>query len=184
MTTEPRSAWPFAGLSVRTRITVSVAVLVGLALTGAGFTVYALESAHIEDAVARQIDQELAEFSRFRTQGIDPETGERPATVERLIRVFLLRNVPDDDELLLGYLQGRAAVRQGTSEHAQILDNANFREVIAARQSSGGSVRVDTEQGEVVVTVQQIEDSTTSGAFVIANFLEDEHEELDRVIST
>lgn len=96
----------------------------------------------------------------------------------------MLRNVPDDDELLLGYLGGRPAVRQGTVEHAELLQNPAFQRAVESRQRTGGSARVDTPQGEVVVTVQPVTDSTTSGAFVIANFMRDEHEELNRVMQT
>lgn len=74
MTTDRRSAG-IRGLSVRTRIAVSVAVLTGLALSGAGLLVYALESARIERGVSNQVEQELAEFTRSATRASTPRRG-------------------------------------------------------------------------------------------------------------
>jgi signal transduction histidine kinase len=45
-------------------------------------------------------------------------------------------------------------------------------------------VQIDTRWGEVVVTVQPVSDQARAGAFVVANFLAEEHEELDRVMQT
>ena len=182
-TTEPRAASVLPELSVRTRITVAVAILVGLALTGAGLLVYALESAHIDQAVRDQVEQELAEFGQLRG-GDDPDTGRPFTDVTRLIDLFLARNVPDDDELLVGYWNNAVQVRSGGLRHVSILDNPDFLRVIEARRSTGGSQSIDTDLGEVLVTVQPVRDSATSGAFVIASFLRDEHTELNRVMST
>jgi two-component system, OmpR family, sensor kinase len=184
MTTD-RAPRGFAGLTVRTRIAVSVAVLAGLALGGAGLVVYALESARIERGVSTQVEQELAEFARLRDEGIDPET--RPVQgfndIRTLIEVFLLRNVPDENELLVGYWDGAPRVAS-ESAHRDLVRDAGFLRVVEERLERGGTDRVATEWGEVVVTVQPVVDQQRAGAFVIAYFLEDEHAELDRVMQT
>lgn len=184
MTTDPRPRG-FAGLSVRTRLTVSVAILVGLALAGAGSLMYTLESARIERAVSEQVEQELAEFRTLRDEGIDPTA--RPVRgfndVRTLVETFLLRNVPDDDELLIGYWNGAPRVVSDT-EHKPLIDLPAFLTIVEGRLDTGGTDRLDTEWGEVVVTVQPVRDPRRQGAFVIANFLEDEHEELNSVIQT
>lgn len=182
-TTDARPTSAFAAFSVRTRITVAVAVLVGLALAGAGLVVYALESAHIEQAVAQQIEQELAEFDELQ-KGDDPLTNQPFTDVTRLIDLFLLRNVPDDDEILVGYWDSRPR-KASESRHDEIVSNPEFLRVIDARLESGGSERMlNTQWGDVVVTVQPVQNRQTSGALVIANFLADEHEEINRVMRT
>jgi two-component system OmpR family sensor kinase len=184
MTTDQGRASRLAAFSVRTRITVAVALLVGLALFGAGLVVYALESAHIEQAVAAQVEQELGEFAALEA-GIDPETAQPFTDVRRLIRLFLQRNVPDDDELLLGYWDGKPQVASG-SRHAETFSRHQpFLDMVRELVATGGTARLPTAQwGEVVVTVQPVRDRTTSGGFVIANFLEDEDRQLERVIHT
>jgi two-component system, OmpR family, sensor kinase len=184
MTTDSGPATRFAAFSVRTRITVAVAVLVGLALAGAGLVVYALESARIDRAVEEQVSQELGEFAALR-EGTDPETGQPFTDVRRLIRLFMERNVPDDDELLIGYWNGSPEVGLGTREARALRSYQPFLDLVAARQATGGTQRLDTDRwGEVVVTVQPVVDTGTTGAFVIASFLDDEHVELNRVIQT
>lgn len=184
MTTDPPSP-AFAGLTVRTRIALSVAVLAGLALAGAGLVVYALESARIERGVSDRVEQELAEFGTLRDGGVDPDA--RPAQgftdLRDLIETFLQRNVPDDDELLVGYWDGGPEV-VSDDEHQPLIHHPDFLRIVEARLDSGGTDRIETEWGEIVVTVQPVRDPARSGAFVIANFLEDEHEELDRVMQT
>src|SRR5680860_1014172 len=180
-TTEPRSAR--AGMSVRTRITVAVAVLSGLALSGAGLVVYVVESAHIEQEVSDQIYQELAEFEGLQG-GVDPTTGEDFNNVERLIKLFLQRNVPDDDELLVGYWDN-APQRSSVSRNREIVRDPEFLQIIESRLDVGGSERMmDTQWGEVAVTVQPVRNSGTTGPLVVTNFFDDEHEEINRVMST
>ena len=184
MTTDHRSR-RLPGLSVRARIAVSVAVLTGLALAGAGLLVYALESARIERAVSDQVEQELAEFRTLRDEGIDPAA--RPVQgfndVRTLIEVFLQRNVPDDDELLVGYWDGAPQVVSDTV-HQPLVDHPGFVAIVEERLRGGGTDRLDTQWGEIVITVQPVRDEVRAGAFVVANFLEDEHAELNRVMQT
>ena len=163
---------------------MAVAILVGLALSSAGLVVYALESAHIQQEVNGQIEQELAEFDGLQG-GVDPQTGEPFADVRRLIRLFLVRNVPDDDELLVGYWDG-VPQESSATRHARTFPGYQpFLDVVEKRLDTGGTERLQTEEwGEVVVTVQPVRDERTSGAFVIVNFLRDEHTELNRVLQT
>lgn len=185
MVTTDRAPTASAGLTVRTRIALSVAVLVGLALAGAGLVVYALESARIERAVSEQVEQELAEFTKLRDDGLDPAAGPAQGFTDlrRLVEVFLERNVPDDDELLVGYWDGAPRLRSEGS-HPELLADPGFLAVLEDRLSRGGTERVDTRWGDVIVTVQPISDQQRDGAFVIAHFLAADHAELDRVMRT
>ena len=185
MTTDPRSgSAAVAGLSVRTRITIAVAVLAGLALGGAGLVVYTLETDRIEDTVVQQIDQELAEFEKLEG-GDDPKTGEPLTTVNRLIRLFLMRNVPDDDEMLVGYWNGRINLSSENRYGDEFRRYQPFLDLVDRRQTRGGSERLETDEwGTVIVTAQPVSDSTTSGALVVVHFLDDEFNELNRVMQT
>ncbi|HYG92027.1 MAG TPA: sensor histidine kinase, partial [Nocardioides sp.] len=102
-TTDPTRARR-TGLPVRARIASTVALLVAIALVGAGLIVYVVESRRIEASVQREVEQELGEFAKLERDGIDPRTGEDFADVKALLRTFLRRNVPDDDELLVAWV--------------------------------------------------------------------------------
>lgn len=174
-----------SGLTVRTRIAVSVALLTGLALAGAGLVVYALESARIDRGVSNRVDQELAEFANLRADGVDPDTrpGQGFDDVTDLIHVFLQRNVPGGDELLVGYWDDAPRVVSDTPRQA-LIELPGFRSLVRSRLDLGGTSRLDTRWGEVVVTVQPVKDRRRDGALVIASFLEAEHAELDRIMQT
>lgn len=181
MATEP-SPRRLSAISVRTRITVTAAVLTALALTTAGGLVYALESARIERQMNSQIEQEVAEFRNLQT-GTDPTTGQPFTSIEALIRLFLARNVPDDDEALYGYWDGTTRV-SSESPHEEFERSPLLLAAIERRLTSGGSERLDTELGEVVVTVVPTSSAREQGALVVTNFLSDEYDELNQTFRT
>ncbi|MGA9750035.1 MAG: HAMP domain-containing sensor histidine kinase [Nocardioides sp.] len=184
MKVEPPGSANRGRVSVRARLVTVVAVLTGLAFTGAGLLVYTLESAFIENAVNAQIEQEVAEFRRLEAEGVDPETTRPFTDVGGLIRLFLSRNVPDDDEMLVGYVEDEVRITSAAPSHPELSEDPDFLDLIERRLIEGGSDRLDEPYGEVIVTVVPVRNSETRGALVIANFLEDEHQELDRVIQT
>jgi signal transduction histidine kinase len=182
MTTDRPSASRFAGLSVRARLTIGVALLTGLALAGAGLVVYALESARLDRSVQDHVEQELAEFAGLQT-GNNPETAEPFDDVRDLIEIYLSRNVPNDNELLVGYWDGSPQKFQGDT-HDEIVNDADFRALINRRETTGGSETLQTAWGEAAVTVQPARDQLREGGLVIVTFLRDEQAELREVMQT
>ncbi|MDT0186942.1 HAMP domain-containing sensor histidine kinase [Microbacterium sp. ARD31] len=172
----------FARVSVRTRITVVIAVLTAGAMTGAGLLVYALESARIERQVTEQISQEIDEFRRLT---VDPETGERFDDVGRVLEVFLTRNVPDDDEMLVGYVSGQTPTRTVNRYGQEVLDEPAYQAALDDLAGDGGTRVIESPTfGETWVTLVPVTDAQGDGALVIVNFLRDEHEELDGTLRT
>ena len=173
-----------SAVSVRTRITLVIAVLATTALTAAGLLVHTLESARIERVVNEQIDQEIAEFRQLR-DGIDPETGVEFTDVTALIDLFLRRNVPDEDEMLIGYTGGRPRERTPNRHGAEILSHPEYQQAVARLATEGGTERLDHPTlGEVWVTVVPVRNSAAEGMLVIVNFLADEHSELNGTMRT
>lgn len=91
-------------LSMRRRIVGSVALLSLLGLLGAGAVGLFVERQRIEARVERLLSQEVAEFRELARGGVDPETGRAFTNADRLIEVSMLRNVPDEHEIHLGFL--------------------------------------------------------------------------------
>jgi two-component system, OmpR family, sensor kinase len=172
-------------VSVRTRITAVIAVLTFVAMSGAGVLVYTLESARIDAAVTEQIDQEIDEFRVFEKSGIDPDTGANFTNAQRLLETFLVRNVPDDDEMLVVYRDGAARDRTLNRYGAAFLDDPAYQQAAADLLTRGGTTRLDNDQyGEVWVSGLPVRNETSDGALVIINFLDDEHSELNRTMQT
>lgn len=169
-------------VSVRTRITVVIAVLTAAAMSGAGLLVYALESARIERQVTSQISQEIEEFRNLRR---DPSTGERFDDVRRVLEVFLTRNVPDDDELLVGYTSGEGTIATRNRYGQEVLDEPAYQQAVQDLAEAGGTRIIDSAAfGETWVTLVPVTNAQGDGALVIANFLRDEHDELNRTLQT
>lgn len=171
-------------VSVRTRIAVVVALLTALGLTGSGLLVYALERTRIETAMKEQIEQEVEEFRTLQAEGVDPRTGREFTDVAALVRLFIERNVPDDDETIYGYWDGRLRAGSLGSPHPAFAGSPLLAAVIDRRAAAGGSERVETRHGEVVVTIVPALNRETAGALVLVNFLRDEYGELNQTIST
>ncbi len=92
-------------IPVRIKIAATIALVTAAAMAAAGLLVYVLESAQIDNDLHQQIDQEIAELRRLQG-GNDPQTTEPFDSVERLLKLYRQRNVTDDDEMLVTYVDG------------------------------------------------------------------------------
>lgn len=91
---------------MRSRVLFSVLAmsLFGLVVTEA--VSFVVQFRALDDDVTEALEQEVEEFRTLAREGIDPETGEAFASVERLLRVAMQRNVPDQNETYLTLLDG------------------------------------------------------------------------------
>ena len=169
------------GWSVRTRITAGVALLVTVALAGAGLIVYVVELGRIDGSVQREVEQELDEFGRLNNNGIDPDTGEPFESVDALLRTFLLRNVPDDDELLVGWVGDGPKV---WSPRDALVDDPAFLEAAEPLVRQGGTTRLDTDAGEIRITSQPVRQGATTGALLVVAYLDEDRGELRATMRT
>ncbi|MGH3365849.1 MAG: sensor histidine kinase [Nocardioidaceae bacterium] len=172
--------------SVRTRIAAWAVLLTALALLGAGLAAYLVESDRVDRFIVRAIGQEIAEFETLQREGIDPQTGLPFASAERLLRVALSRNVPDDSEALVVFLNGRPTlVSGGARSHAQALvEDPRFVQAVNDLLPDGGSRRFETSLGQVVMAVQPVMDPSTQGAYVPVYFRPSEREGFLAVLQT
>jgi signal transduction histidine kinase len=169
------------GLSVRARITIAVALLVTAALAGAGVIVWIVELGRIDASVQREVEQELDEFGRLEEDGIDPETRRPFASVDALLRTFLERNVPDDDELLVGWVGDRPEVWWPDD---RLVRDPAFLVAAEPLVTDGGTTRLDTEGGEVRITSQPVRQGGSSGALLVVAYLDEDRDELRSTMRT
>jgi two-component system OmpR family sensor kinase len=187
-TTEPGEHAPARrpSFAVRTRIAASVAVGSAVALGAAGLVVFTLETGRIQDQIVEHVEQEVAELAALQRDGIDPETGGPFTSVSRLLDTFLVRNVPDDDEMLVGYWDDRFVERTPHRHGSDVIGSRAFESAVDELLPEGGT----TEglhlpgAGEYWVTVQPVRDRTDSAALVVVTFVEEEKDELQRVMRT
>lgn len=171
------------GLPVRTRIAVAVAALVGLALAGTGLLLLLIGSASTEERIRDEIDREFGEFANLQSNGVDPETGEPFGSVERLIRVYLERNVAAPSELQVGFWDGRIRVASA-STHGELVSDAAFADTVSELSDTGGSRTLSTRWGDVFVDVLPLDDGRITGSFAVAYFVDEEKAELRNLLRT
>ncbi|MDQ3484613.1 MAG: HAMP domain-containing protein [Actinomycetota bacterium] len=155
---------------VRLRITVAVVIFAGMALAGAGITVYAVQAHRLDENVTAAISQEIAEFETL-TQRSD-DTGSRYATTKALLTAELRNNVPNDDELILAFWDG-AIQRRIPGPHDDLVNDPDFEKLIADMATDGGMREVETRFGDVRVAVKPVQGPGGPGAAVFAYFMGD-----------
>lgn len=174
------------GLSVRVRLTLALTLLSALALTLAGALVYALEASRIHDSAVEQANQEFAEFDKLQRTGVDPRTRKPFADLTALMRVFLQRNVPSDEEVLAGWVGDRPTATLVLSDRGSIADDPAVVEAVNARLTTGGDARVQTPAGDILVSVQPVthERSGESGALVVLTMFRSSYADLHSLMRT
>jgi signal transduction histidine kinase len=173
-----------SGVSVRTRITLAIALLVALALTGSGAIVYLIEHERNREQAQDEVDQEVEEFITLQQNGIDPHTGEPFDGVVPLLETFLERNVPSPSEEFLAWYDGEPLPNQGE----EYVGEAEFRRIVAELIPEDGDRlwRSPVEDEEVLIAVQtvQFENDDRIGAFVVVQELGDRDALLNETMRT
>ena len=172
--------------SVRARITLAVVVFTSLAMGGAGLAAYVVEERRTERRILNSVTDELEEFRTLRTNGIDPETRRPFGSVRRLTFVTLLRNAPDEREVLIAWFRDEPQFQNSVDKIGEdLLDDEAFvdrvRELIA---DGGGTVEMETVLGSTLTAVQPIQDDKGDGAFVVAYLTGQEREEFFQTVRT
>lgn len=168
---------------MRTRITVVVALLVALALTGAGLVIYFLGSAGIESDAQARADREIEALRALEKEGPEPGTGDSFASVDQLLEAFLGRTVPNPDELIVGWVDGGAR-SISASEHQDLREDPAFVAIVTQHLEEGGTVRTHSRFGDLLVTVQPVRDQVSSGALVNVTFLDEAKTDLNKLLRT
>ncbi|WP_430786574.1 ATP-binding protein [Actinoplanes sp. G11-F43] len=183
MTTEPAARG--SSVPARWRITGWILLSTLIALTAVLVTVRSALLADGERRANAEISQEAEEFAAFLAQGVDPNTARPFTSAERVLQVFVGRQHPDDDEVLLGqagtYLV--EADRRGGGFETSPYDLKSDAALLA--RLSDPAVRYGTEDtpaGPMRWGRVDIDADPAQGSLVIAIFTEQRQESTDRVI--
>ena len=173
-----------AGVSVRTRITLSMALLTTLALLTAGIVIWTLESTRRDVATVDSANQEVAELRKLVSEPVDPTTGQRFTTAEALLKEYLGRNVQGPNEMLALWASNDVPFVT-PSPQSKVVREKVFTETVSRLQDRGGSARVETSYGEVLLTVQPVIGAEgPPAALVVVSFLDLERDSLNSLMRT
>jgi signal transduction histidine kinase len=190
MTTTSVMTVSFPRISARVRILLWLLVVMAVALGAVAVTVRSILQRDVDHRISQLLTQETGEFANFVPQGVDPDTGGRFATADRLLRVYLQRQYADPDEELLG-LTGRPGDRPDVIRQRRDLppDTALWRDRAAltrihASEDSFGTL--ERPGGELRWAKVEIGPSAGGqpGAFVVAFHPERERAVADKTFWT
>ncbi|MBE7325267.1 HAMP domain-containing histidine kinase [Nocardioides sp. Y6] len=176
-----------SGVSVRTRLTLTVALLTTLAMVTVGVVIQVVESARRDAAVVDEANQEVAELRQLVQEGVDPTTNRPFASAEPLLRTYMQRNVAAPHEMLVGWFNGGPELRSLQSPGPGLVSLPEFSEAVEGLLTTGGSRRIDTaDHGEVLVTVQPVVGAASEGdaALVVASYFAQERQGLRDLLRT
>ena len=166
--------------SFRVRVLAAYVGLLAVATFGAIFVAREALAGRLDERIDSELVQESRELRQL-ASGNDPQTGEPFADrVRRIFEVYLARNVPSRNEVLLTFADGEPFLRSSGRPGRYRLD---LDPDLVARWSSiertdrGG---VDTPDGRVeYLAVPLLGGGETHGVFVAAIFRDRESSEVD-----
>ena len=166
--------------SFRARVLAGYVGLLALATFGAIFVAREALAGGLDQRIDSELVQESRELRRL-AAGNDPETGEPFAgRVRRIFEVYLSRNVPSRNEVLLTFADGEPLFRRSGRTGLYRLDldpELVSRWGSLERTARGG---VDTPEGRVeYLAVPLVGGGETRGVFVAAIFRDRESGEVD-----
>ncbi|MFI6086708.1 ATP-binding protein [Streptomyces sp. NPDC051218] len=165
---------PHRWISARVRILLWLLVVMTVALTAVAATTRSVLLRDVDHRIDRLLAQETAEFTNLAREGVDPQTGEKFAAPDPLLRLFLSRQYADPDEELLGLVgrPGKAPAKKEQSREPRIghplaEDGAALRAVFESPDATGTLHR---DHGEVRWAKVEIAPSAghPAAAFVVA----------------
>ncbi|MGY6499553.1 MAG: ATP-binding protein [Acidimicrobiales bacterium] len=170
------------GSGIRPRVVAAYVALLVAALAVSTVAVHQVLHGQLDRRIEADLDQEATELDRFARIGIDPATGEPLAgDAERLLLLFLERNLPGTSEAFYTIVDGRPFLTS-FDPPTQLLADAD---ALARWGSTEVPVResIDTEVGRAEVLVTPlVGESGVSGVFIGAIFPTDEHAEIDQAV--
>ena len=150
---------PVVSVRVRMLAWVIATAAVGMAMAGGFSSVVQLE--RIEVRITKALEQEVEELRTFAEQGIDPETRQPFANVERLLQVALERNIPDEGQTFITLVDGVVGMVPPQLGRVELESSAELLERVASLAASSPGLNSAIEIGGTDVRYAAIPVSIT-----------------------
>ena len=167
-------------LTLRRRIVGSIAALSAIGLFTAGLAALLFERDRIHDSVLLSLQQEIGEFRELADNGVDPDTGVGFAEPERLITVAMQRNIPDANEISMGYVPAGTIVPPDTA--GAVHGEEAFRVEVTRHATTAYGTYSSSAHPDILYAVLPIEVGGALSHYVIAHDMRAEYSELGGTI--
>jgi two-component system OmpR family sensor kinase len=170
-------------LSVRQRLTATIALLTSSALLAVGLTLYVLESRRIDRSIESSLTQEIGEFRTLQQTETDPATQQPFASADRVLEVFLERNLPDANEQLFAFPSSGRPTVQGDPDPV-LQRSPRFPALVASLATDGGTGTLELAGREYRVAVQPVSAGDERGSFVVVHDVSGSRADLHELMTT
>ncbi|MBA4608668.1 HAMP domain-containing histidine kinase [Aeromicrobium sp. Marseille-Q0843] len=167
---------PRVAFSVRSRLIVAIAVLVGAALLAAGVAMWVVESRRIDQSIDAAIAQEFAEFRA--ATAADAGMG-----ADAQLESFLARTLPDDGEIVWMYPTTGGPKYIGDSDR-NLLDSPRFSALVEDLRVKGGLRTFDAAGARYRVGVLPVQEGDRTAALVVSRDRTQAQEQLNDLLIT
>jgi signal transduction histidine kinase len=172
-------------MGLRARMLFAHVGLLAIAVVASVLVARQLLLVRLEERIDHELEQEVSEF-RILAQGRDPQTGEPfGADVRRVFQVFLRRNLPTRNEVIVTYVGGRPFERSST------LRAPPYRLDQDARLTARWGRLAQTDEGEIstpggrvrFLAVPVRSEGAPPATFAVGIFRDREEDELNDAIT-
>ncbi|GAA3547575.1 two-component sensor histidine kinase [Aeromicrobium flavum] len=153
-----RRRW--GSFSVRSRLIVAIAALVGATLLAAGITMWVVESRRIDQGIDAAITQEFAEFRA--SFGADEQIG-----ADARLEAFLARTLPDNGEVVWAFPATGSPQYIGNSDR-NLLDSPRFTALVRDLRTTGGMRTFESGGRRYRVGVLTVRQGDQTAALVVS----------------
>jgi signal transduction histidine kinase len=158
--------------SVRTVLLVWLVGLTALGLLVSAVVSLLVQIDGVRDRTDAALRQEVEELRQFAADGVDPQTGARFASLDRLLFVTLQRNVPSENETFLAFIDGAVRYVPTTDQPLRLEDDERFVARLAelAQQTTVvlGSDEVFDRSVRFAAVPVRVDGDPATGLYVVA----------------
>ncbi|MCZ9635129.1 sensor histidine kinase [Rhodococcus sp. BH5] len=154
-------------LSARWKITAWIMLTTFVLLVVVAITARNLLMRDVEIRANSNVTQEAAEFRTFASEGVDPTTARPFESVQRLFEVYLARQSPGIDEVMLGVIADQIVESSSASARDTLIDERALLEAVSTGDRP--SDVLETPTGEIRWGQVQVDNlAGEGGTFVVA----------------
>ncbi|GET39197.1 sensor histidine kinase [Microseira wollei] len=139
--------------------------------------------ARLERRIEKSLIQEVEEFRQLVREGKNPKTGEPfGSDVDGIFKLFMARNIPEDDEFLLAILDGKLERASPRAVPPPLSGDSNIiKQWAQVTQPSRGEVL--TPEATILYAAEPVlVEGEVRGVFVVVHWLSGEREEVDEAV--
>lgn len=163
--------------SLRTHIVIGYVVLMVFSSLIGTFIIDKVLFFQVEQRIRKSLVQEMEEF-RMLAQGNNPKTNEPFGDdLNSLFKVFLKSNIPDDDEILVGILNGKIRRSSHVALPSWFKSDSPIVQTLS-KITTAEEGEFFSDDGEVVYLAQPIIRGNNHGVFVVLHATAGERQEV------